>query len=102
MPKILLPILNGFSPEVQDIVEKFDFRRQIERLKASHDLLYHIVKRFDEINLHPDIVSNIEMGYIFEELIRRFSEQYNETAGEHFTVVLHKFLESSLTVLRRF
>jgi len=76
--------LNGFSPEVKDIIDKFDFRRQVGRLQASN-LLYLILKEFSTVDLHPDQVDNIEMGYIFEELIRRFSEQYNETAGEHFT-----------------
>ena len=76
--------LNGFSPEVLDIIEKFDFRRQVSRLHSA-DLLYHLLKAFEQVDLHPDRVDNIEMGYIFEELIRRFSEQYNETAGEHFT-----------------
>jgi len=80
----LVAYLNGFSTDVQDIIEKFDFRRQISRLQAS-DRLYPVMKQFATIDLHPDRVSNMEMGYIFEELIRRFSEQYNETAGEHFT-----------------
>lgn len=76
--------LNGYSPEVQDIIEKFDFRRQISRLQASK-LIYPIMQRFLRVDVHPDRVDNHEMGYIFEELIRKFSEQYNETAGEHFT-----------------
>lgn len=76
--------LNGYSPEVQDIIEKFDFRRQVSRLQASK-LIYPIMQRFLRVDLHPDHVDNHEMGYIFEELIRKFSEQYNETAGEHFT-----------------
>jgi type I restriction enzyme M protein len=80
----LVAYLNGFSPDVQDIVEKFEFRRQIGRLQAAN-LLYLVLQRFGTVNLHPDWVSNHEMGTIFEELIRRFSEQYNETAGEHFT-----------------
>ena len=80
----LVTWLNGFSPDVQDIVEKFDFRRQIGRLQAAH-LIYPILQEFSKVDLHPDRVSNREMGLIFENLIRRFSEQYNETAGEHFT-----------------
>ncbi len=76
--------LNGYSPEVQDIIEKFDFRRQISRLQSSK-LIYPIMHRFLQVDLHPAQVDNHEMGYIFEELIRRFSEQYNETAGEYFT-----------------
>lgn len=76
--------LNGYSPEVQDIIEKFDFRRQVSRLQASK-LIYPIMQSFLRVELHPHHVDNHEMGYIFEELIRKFSEQYNETAGEHFT-----------------
>lgn len=93
----LVHYLNGFSPEIQDIIEKFDFRRQIGRLQAasqpkgiedfdnSNGLLYLIIREFGKVDLHPDQVENREMGLIFENLIRRFSEQYNETAGEHFT-----------------
>ena len=76
--------LNGYSSEVQDIIEKFDFRRQVSRLQASK-LIYPIMQSFLRVDLHPHHVDNHEMGYIFEELIRKFSEQYNETAGEHFT-----------------
>ncbi len=76
--------LNGYSPQVQDIIEKFDFRRQVNRLQASQ-LLVLVMREFKKVDLHPDRVSNLQMGYIFEELIRKFSEQYNETAGEHFT-----------------
>src|SRR5438094_8835345 len=60
------------------------FTEQLERLKEA-DLLWHVFDRFCQIDLHPDKVSNIEMGYLYEELIRRFSELSNETAGEHFT-----------------
>ena len=74
----------GFSEAARDVVEKFDFRAQITRL-AKADLLYQVVGRFCDIDLHPNAVSNLEMGYLYEELIRRFSELSNETAGEHFT-----------------
>ncbi len=74
----------GFSPNARDIVEKFRFDEQIGRLDAGN-LLFLVVKKFCGIDLHPDTVSNLEMGYIFEELIRKFSEASNETAGEHFT-----------------
>jgi type I restriction enzyme M protein len=74
----------GFSPAARDVLEKFDFDVQITRLERA-DLLYLVVARFAEIDLHPDRVSNLEMGYLYEELIRRFSELSNETAGEHFT-----------------
>ncbi len=74
----------AFSPEIRDIIDKFDFATQITRLDKA-DLLYQVVAKFAEIDLHPDTVSNLEMGYLYEELIRRFSELSNETAGEHFT-----------------
>ena len=78
--------LNGFfSANVRDVfIDRFELPQQIARLERSN-LLFLIVSKFCEIDLHPDKVSNLAMGYIFEELIRRFSEQSNETAGEHFT-----------------
>ncbi|MGM0578321.1 MAG: type I restriction-modification system subunit M [Myxococcota bacterium] len=80
----MVAYLHGFSPNARDIVEHFRFDEQVERLDGA-GLLYLVVQRFNEIDLHPDTVSNLEMGYIFEELIRKFAEQSNETAGEHFT-----------------
>lgn len=74
----------GFSPNAAEVIQRFSFEEQISRLDRSN-ILYMVVSKFTEIDLHPDKVSNIEMGMIFEELIRRFSEQSNETAGEHFT-----------------
>jgi type I restriction enzyme M protein len=74
----------GFSPAARDVIEKFGFDSQITRLERAN-LLYLVVSQFAEIDLHPDAVSNLEMGYLYEELIRRFSELSNETAGEHFT-----------------
>ena len=76
--------IHGFSPEIRDVIDKFDFAAQVTRLDRAN-LLYLVVSKFVEIDLHPDRVSNIEMGYLYEELIRRFSELSNETAGEHFT-----------------
>jgi type I restriction enzyme M protein len=76
--------LGGFSATAKDIIDKFEFENQIDRLRRAN-LLYEVVGRFAEIDLHPEVVSNIEMGYIYEELIRKFSELSNETAGEHFT-----------------
>ena len=76
--------IGGFSAAAKDVIDKFDFGIQIDRL-AKANLLYKVVSKFAEIDLHPDVVSNIEMGYLYEELIRRFSELSNETAGEHFT-----------------
>jgi type I restriction enzyme M protein len=74
----------AFSSGARAVLEKFDFDAQIVRLARS-DLLYMVLSKFAEIDLHPDAVSNLEMGYLYEELIRRFSELSNETAGEHFT-----------------
>lgn len=74
--------INGFSKTARDIIEYFDFDKQIEKMERN-DLLYLVVKRFSEIDLHPEVVSNVEMGYIFEELIRRFSE--HAEAGDHYT-----------------
>ncbi|QWH59502.1 SAM-dependent DNA methyltransferase [Bacillus mycoides] len=74
--------INGFSKTARDIMDHFDFDRQIEKLD-NNDLLYLTIKRFSELDLHPEVVSNVEMGYIFEELIRRFSE--HAEAGDHYT-----------------
>jgi type I restriction enzyme M protein len=74
----------GFSPAARDVLEKFGFDAQITRLERSN-LLYLVVSQFAEIDLHPNAVSNVEMGYLYEELVRKFSELSNETAGEHFT-----------------
>ena len=76
--------IQAFSPAVRDIFEKFDFHTQIARL-AKSKLLYLVTEKFTKINLHPDAVNNAQMGAIFEELIRKFAELSNETAGEHFT-----------------
>jgi type I restriction enzyme M protein len=80
----LLSYINGFSSNIGDIFEKYEFDDQIDKL-ANADLLYLVSKKFTEIDLHPDHVSNADMGLIFEELIRKFAELSNETAGEHFT-----------------
>jgi hypothetical protein len=80
----LLDYIAGFSPEAREVLDRFDFDTQIARLHKS-GLLYLVLGKFAEIDLHPDRVSNLEMGYLYEELIRRFSELSNETAGEHFT-----------------
>ncbi len=74
----------SFSEGARDVIDKFGFDTQIARLDRSN-LLYLVVSKFAEIDLHPEVVSNIEMGYLYEELIRKFSELSNETAGEHFT-----------------
>ncbi|ODS31331.1 MAG: DNA methylase [Candidatus Scalindua rubra] len=82
--KNLRAYINGFSQNMYNILENFEFGNEIKKLDGAN-LLYLIIQRFNEIDLHPDAVSNHEMGTVFEELIRRFSEQSNETAGEHFT-----------------
>ena len=74
----------AFDPETRDVIEKFDFDAQIGRLDRAR-LLYLVLSKVTEVDLHPDRVPNVEMGYLYEELIRRFSELSNETAGEHFT-----------------
>src|SRR4051794_17331611 len=74
----------AFDPDTRDVIEKFDFDAQLGRLDRAK-ILYQVVSRMTEVDLHPDKVSNAEMGYLYEELIRKFSEASNETAGEHFT-----------------
>ena len=76
--------MQAFSPAVRDIFESFDFHTQIDRL-AKSGLLYLVTEKFANIDLHPATVSNAQMGAVFEELIRKFAELSNETAGEHFT-----------------
>lgn len=81
----LLKYIEGFSADVRDIfLVRFEFAKHVEKL-ARDNLLYLVFQRFAEVDLHPETVPNHTMGLIFEELIRRFSEQSNETAGEHFT-----------------
>jgi type I restriction enzyme M protein len=76
--------INGFSEEAREIIEQFEFDNQITKLDEAN-LLFMVLKRFQEIDLHPEQISSMEMGYMFEELIRKFAEISNETAGEHFT-----------------
>ena len=76
--------MQAFSPAVRDIFESFDFHTQIDKL-AKSGLLYLVTEKFANIDLHPEVVSNAQMGAVFEELIRKFAELSNETAGEHFT-----------------
>lgn len=81
----LVSYIMGFSPKVRDIfLDKFLFTDQLKRLKDA-GTLFQVFERFCQVDLHPKAISNLEMGYLFEELIRRFSEISNETAGEHFT-----------------
>lgn len=76
--------IQAFTPAVRDIFESFEFHLQLDRLEKA-GLLYMVCERFAQIDLHPQTVSNAEMGLVFEELIRKFAELSNETAGEHFT-----------------
>ncbi len=76
--------INGFSPNIRDIFAKFDFERQLERMETG-TILYRVLQEFDKIDLHPERVPNHVIGLAFEDLIRRFAEQSNETAGEHYT-----------------
>jgi len=76
--------IKGFSERARDIIEHFEFGKHIAKLD-DNKLLFRVVSEFAGINLHPDAVSNFQMGHVFEELIRRFNEASNEEAGDHFT-----------------
>jgi len=80
----LTAYINGFSENVRDIFEQFEFHSQIERLSKAN-VLFEVSQKFAQAEMHPDAVTNEQMGTIFEELIRKFAEMSNETAGEHFT-----------------
>ena len=80
----LYSYIQAFSPAVRDVFEHFDFHTQVDRL-AKAGLLYQVTERFAQFDLHPEAVDNHQMGLVFEELIRKFAEISNETAGEHFT-----------------
>src|SRR6185369_4563571 len=76
--------INSFSDNMREVIEKFDFQNTIAKLEEA-GLLFLVTERFKNIDLHPDKVSNLEMGYVFEELIRKFNEAMDENPGEHFT-----------------
>ena len=80
----LVSYINGFSPTARDIFERFKFADQIEKLDSSNRL-FTIVKAMADVDLHPDTIDNLQMGYLFEHLVMRFNEQANEEAGDHFT-----------------
>lgn len=82
----LIAYIQGFSPRARDIFEKFEFETEIAKLDEANRL-YLIIKEFcsSDINLSPKAISNLQMGYLFEELVRKFNEQANEEAGDHFT-----------------
>jgi len=76
--------LGGFSENVREIVENFQLEKPVERLNKNNRL-FILIDKFTEFDLHPNKISNRDMGYIFEELLRKFSEMSNETSGEHYT-----------------
>ncbi|GMA41847.1 type I restriction-modification system subunit M [Mobilicoccus caccae] len=80
----LLSYVDGFSDNVRDVFTRFGFEEQVQRLEEAN-ALYLVVQEFAKLDLRPQHVSNTEMGSVFEELIRKFAEASNETAGEHFT-----------------
>ena len=80
----LVSYINGFSPTARSIFERFKFGDQIEKLDSSNRL-FTIVKAMADVDLHPDRIDNMQMGYLFEHLVMRFNEQANEEAGDHFT-----------------
>lgn len=82
--KHLVSYIKGFSANVRQIFEYFEFENEIEKMRESN-ILYLVVSKFSDVNLHPSAVPNEQMGLIFENLIRRFNELANETAGDHFT-----------------
>jgi type I restriction enzyme M protein len=82
--KHLVSYINGFSANVRRIFDYFEFGNEIEKMREAN-ILYLVVSNFCEIDLHPNVVKNEDMGLLFENLIRRFNELANETAGDHFT-----------------
>lgn len=96
--------IEGFSENIRKIFERFDFYKEIDKLEESNRL-YQVVSQFAEIDLHPRHVDNITMGLVFEDLIRRFNEAANETAGDHFTpreviqLMVNLLLEPDTSVL---
>jgi type I restriction enzyme M protein len=100
----LADYIAGFSENIRKIFERFEFDKEIEKLEESNRL-YQVVAQFAEIDLHPSRVDNITMGLVFEDLIRRFNEAANETAGDHFTprevirLMVNLLLEPDTSVL---
>jgi type I restriction enzyme M protein len=82
--KHLVSYMKGFSANVRTIFDFFEFENEIEKMREAN-ILYLVVSKFCDADLHPDNLDNIEMGLLFENLIRRFNELANETAGDHFT-----------------
>ncbi|ODS23963.1 DNA methyltransferase [Candidatus Endobugula sertula] len=84
LPANLKAFISGFSSRARHILEKFNFEEEIEKLDDANRL-FEIIQEFKTVDLHPARISNVAMGYIFEDLVRRFNEQANEEAGDHFT-----------------
>jgi len=84
LDKHLVSYINGFSRNVREIFERFEFSNEIEKMRDAN-ILYLVISKFCDVDLHPSTVDNIQMGLMFEDLIRRFNEAANETAGDHFT-----------------
>lgn len=80
----LIDYIKDFSKNIREIFEKFEFAVEVEKMREAN-ILYLVISKFCDVNLHPDVVGNLEMGLLFEDLIRRFNEAANETAGDHFT-----------------
>jgi type I restriction enzyme M protein len=80
----LAKFISGFSTRARKIIEKFNFTDEIEKLEEANRL-FEVIKQVAAVDLHPDTIPNIAMGYVFEDLVRRFNEQANEEAGDHFT-----------------
>jgi type I restriction enzyme M protein len=80
----LINFIAGFSSRARKIIEKFNFPEEIEKLEEANRL-FEVVKQIAAVDLHPNTIPNIAMGYVFEDLVRRFNEQANEEAGDHFT-----------------
>ena len=80
----LVAYINGFSPTARHVFERFKFSEQIDKLDGSNRL-FAVVKAMTDVDLHPDRIDNLQMGYLFEHLVMRFNEQANEEAGDHFT-----------------
>jgi len=88
--------INGFSLNIHNILENFQIVKTIMKL-AKNDLLFLLIKKFNNVDLHPDKVSNHDIGYIFEELLRKFSELSNETVGEHY--IPHEVIRLIVNIL---
>lgn len=80
----LLKFISGFSSRARKIIDKFNFADEVEKLEEANRL-FEVVKQMAAVDLHPKTIPNIAMGYVFEDLVRRFNEQANEEAGDHFT-----------------